>query len=401
MRTMLPALLCVIALLCAALAQDKQPAEPEKAADAEAKALATQAYFVLRENCWSCHGEPGKKAYGETVPLDWILDHDQLLKTKTVVPGSAKESRLIYIIAVEGKMPRAFDENGRPGIEAEMPEADLQTLIDWVKAGAPKWPEPEYSHEWARVAAMPQDARLVDSHLGLLAVPDGDPIQQFKDGKWHNLEHAVDGSLLEASTATDATWLLLQTKDKYALQRLDAKGLSVLKLPDWKAPRRVMLLPGSTGLVAAVEGDGGRELLQHWSFADGQWTMAAEFREPDQWVPLRFARNDQGGLLTLGARRTAAGFAMLQLVDGGWETLARVGGMGTPGPAALGPDGNALVKIGDALYQFQPDQAKWQPLEVARNAGQFTWQASERAWYQAGTALQKLIPWREAAAKKD
>lgn len=108
-----------------------EPTEEEK--------LAARAYTVLRDNCWGCHGEPGKEAFGETAPIDWILDYDKLIETMTVVPGSAGKSRLIYIIAVEGKMPREFDEDGMPSIEGEMAGEDLQTLIDWIKAGAPRW----------------------------------------------------------------------------------------------------------------------------------------------------------------------------------------------------------------------------------------------------------------------
>ena len=130
--------------LLAACASDRLPSpraeQPEPAVVYEpVNGLAQRAYAVLRENCWGCHGEPGKEAYGETAPLDWILDYDKLIETKTVVPGSARESRLIYITAVMGKMPREFDAQGIPSIEGELTEADQQTLIDWVKEGAPRW----------------------------------------------------------------------------------------------------------------------------------------------------------------------------------------------------------------------------------------------------------------------
>lgn len=126
--------------------QESQPegeAAPVAAEPAEDDRLAAAAFQVIRDNCWGCHGEPGKQAFGETAPIDWILDYDKLIETMTVVPGSAARSRLIYIVAVEGKMPREFDEDGMPSIEGELAEEDLQTLIDWVKAGAPRWPEPD------------------------------------------------------------------------------------------------------------------------------------------------------------------------------------------------------------------------------------------------------------------
>lgn len=137
MRSTLLACLALAALL-AACAADRLPA-PRAAAPAPVNELAQRAHDVLRRNCWGCHGQPGKKAYGETTPLDWILDYEKLIETRTVVPGHPGKSRLIYITAVEGKMPRAFDEKGAPSIEAELSEADQQTLIDWIKEGAPRW----------------------------------------------------------------------------------------------------------------------------------------------------------------------------------------------------------------------------------------------------------------------
>lgn len=407
MRTIPPALLCVTALLCAALAQDKQPDDPDKAAEAETKALATQAYFVLRENCWPCHGEPGKKAYGETVPLDWILDYDQLIKTKTVVAGSAKESRLIYIIAVEGKMPRAFDEHGRPGIEAELPEPDLQILIDWVKASAPKWPDPEFTHEWINRASWPENARLFATHLGLMALQEGEPMLQLKEGRWVALPHALEGSVLDTAVEADATWLLLESKEGVVLQRLDAAGLKEIPMPDWKAPKRVALVPGANiGLIGSFDHNSPQDRLELWTLVDGTWGKTASFDEPDQWLPVRYARSAAGQLLALATRRTGmAGWAMLQRTgegaDAGWEVLAQIGGTGTPGMGSMGPGGEALVLLGGELHQYQTDKKKWQPLKVGRSMGPFTWQASEKAWYQAGSALQKLTPWREAAAKDD
>lgn len=143
-----------LAALLAACASERLPApraglpEPEAAVErapepTEDDRLATGAFQVIRDNCWGCHGEPGKLAFGETAPIDWILDYDKLIETMTVVPGSARDSRLIYITAVQGKMPREFDEEGIPSIEGELAEADQQTLIDWVKAGAPRWREGE------------------------------------------------------------------------------------------------------------------------------------------------------------------------------------------------------------------------------------------------------------------
>ncbi|MCB9936104.1 MAG: hypothetical protein H6840_10465 [Planctomycetes bacterium] len=141
MRLTLLACLAFAALL-AACASERLPAPraaQHEPAPEPVNELAQRAYDVLRDDCWGCHGQPGRKAYGETTPLDWILDYDKLIETKTVIPGHPGKSRLIYITAVLGKMPRAFDEQGAPSIEVELSEADQQTLIDWIKEGAPRW----------------------------------------------------------------------------------------------------------------------------------------------------------------------------------------------------------------------------------------------------------------------
>lgn len=196
-----------LALACAvtiALAQDEpapepkpQPA-PKELTQAEKDALATRAYFVLRNRCWGCHGEPGKTAYGETVALDWILDYDKLVEAKLVIPGKVKESRLIYLTTL-GKMPREFDENGKPSKEGELPEAEQKALIEWVKAGAPKWPKIEYEMEWVPIGPGPvaegQDRTsylIFTGWRGHPAVIVGEQpldgtieIQEYRQGKWH------------------------------------------------------------------------------------------------------------------------------------------------------------------------------------------------------------------------
>lgn len=125
-------LLAVLCAVAACAAADKPAPDPENP-------LARQTYEILRGRCWGCHGEPGKKAYGETGVVDWILDYDKLIEYGLVEPGSPRRSRLVYMTAVEGKMPRAFDENGIPSIEDSLSDEEIQTLIDWVKAGAPRW----------------------------------------------------------------------------------------------------------------------------------------------------------------------------------------------------------------------------------------------------------------------
>jgi hypothetical protein len=140
MRLMLTALaLTALASCIAACASDRLPSARATPPAPAIDPLGAQAYAVIRDNCWGCHGEPGKQAYGEFAPVDWLLDYDKLLETSLVIPGKPGKSRLVYIVAVEGKMPRKFDEHGVPRLQGELSEEDTQTLIDWIKAGAPRW----------------------------------------------------------------------------------------------------------------------------------------------------------------------------------------------------------------------------------------------------------------------
>ncbi|MHC4839658.1 MAG: hypothetical protein ACYTDT_01700 [Planctomycetota bacterium] len=102
--------------------------------------MALEVRDILKKRCWQCHGQPDHETFGEVVPLDWILNHDKLIEHRLVLPGSARESRLVYLM-VTGEMPREMDEHGSPSGRAEMPEDEIQTVVDWVKQGAPRWPD--------------------------------------------------------------------------------------------------------------------------------------------------------------------------------------------------------------------------------------------------------------------
>ncbi|MDC1142475.1 hypothetical protein OAU50_05245 [Planctomycetota bacterium] len=113
---------------------------PEPVPKAAPDTLATKARAIIKKHCWQCHGQPDHPTYGEVMPLDWILDYDKLIEHRLVLPGKAGKSRLVYVM-VMGEMPRAMDEHGSPSLRAEMPEEDIETVIDWIKQGARRWPE--------------------------------------------------------------------------------------------------------------------------------------------------------------------------------------------------------------------------------------------------------------------
>lgn len=398
MRTLLLAAGSALVLVCAALAQsDNSPATPELT-KAEKEALATKAYFALRENCWGCHGEPGKRAYGETVPLDWILDYDQLIKTKTVVPGSAKESRLIYITAVEGKMPRRFDDKGRPSIEAELPEDAAEILIDWIKAGAPRWPAPEYTHEWVAVADAPEEGRIFSTHQGLVLAGEPGAYKLEKDA-WQKLELAWPAAVVGTVVSDAGTYLLTHAHETFALQHWVAGGMKEVALPELKPGAQLVLVQSSKlELIAAVNGDNSPQRdLERWMLENGGWRMVSSFAEPDQFVLSGYGRRGDGTLVALAHTRT--GFpviAMLQLTDAGWETLSKIGAVGTPGLATMNEQGEALAWLGGQWWQFGKGEKGWQEVKVfATKTHAPVWDPVAKHWYLPGNRLHKLTPWRK------
>ncbi len=85
---------------------------------------------ILATNCVSCHGE--KKQKGE-LRLDqkaWFVKGGE--SGPAVVPGKPDQSRLVKAIRYDGdiKMP----------LKGKLSDADIATLTEWVKGGAP-WPD--------------------------------------------------------------------------------------------------------------------------------------------------------------------------------------------------------------------------------------------------------------------
>ncbi|MCX7423971.1 MAG: c-type cytochrome [Planctomycetia bacterium] len=84
--------------------------------------LATKAHAILKERCFSCHGESGANEGG----FNFVLNRKRLVR-ELVVPGDADASKLLDRI-VKGEMPPDGDR---------VPKADIETLTKWIQAGAP------------------------------------------------------------------------------------------------------------------------------------------------------------------------------------------------------------------------------------------------------------------------
>jgi mono/diheme cytochrome c family protein len=87
--------------------------------------VAAEARAILKAACHRCHGDDGTVEGG----FSYVLDREQLVSRKQIVPGSAAKSRLIR--RVQGnEMP---PEGETPGLTKEQ----ITLLAKWVDAGAP------------------------------------------------------------------------------------------------------------------------------------------------------------------------------------------------------------------------------------------------------------------------
>src|SRR5438105_4001985 len=81
--------------------------------------LAAEAKKILQTHCYRCHGDKGAVEGG----VNYILNRDQLVRRRKILPGNADKSRLLRRV-VEGDMPPEGEK--RPSKE------EIATLQRWV-----------------------------------------------------------------------------------------------------------------------------------------------------------------------------------------------------------------------------------------------------------------------------
>lgn len=108
-----------------------QPAASEVVPTLEATAASEQASFsadvlpILEANCQRCHGTTRADAGLDLSSYAGVMASSR--GGPIVTPGSAGNSLLVQVIAT-GRMPRGA---------SKLSDADIQTISDWVDAGAP------------------------------------------------------------------------------------------------------------------------------------------------------------------------------------------------------------------------------------------------------------------------
>ena len=98
-------------------------ASPTPAASSQVS-LAKDVLPIFQANCSQCHGDNRQSAGLQLNSADGVMN---AVSVGAIVAGSADNSRLVAAI-VSGRMPRS----GNP-----LSQQDIQTIIDWINAGAP------------------------------------------------------------------------------------------------------------------------------------------------------------------------------------------------------------------------------------------------------------------------
>ena len=90
--------------------------------------LAQEAYLILEQRCFDCHGPHG--AFTENLVIESAA---QLVATGAVVKGKPIESELYRRLL--DKNPAKRMPLGQP----QLPAAAITTIGKWIQAGAPSW----------------------------------------------------------------------------------------------------------------------------------------------------------------------------------------------------------------------------------------------------------------------
>ena len=111
--------ICLVFLTCVALGASTTHAQQD---------LAQQALAIMEANCFNCHGPGG--AFTENLLIDSATG---LIDSGTVVPRNPNASTF-YQRLLEANPAKRMPLGGDP-----LSDAAIQTIGDWIQAGAPSW----------------------------------------------------------------------------------------------------------------------------------------------------------------------------------------------------------------------------------------------------------------------
>ena len=148
--------------------------------------LAQDAYTIFEKNCLNCHGSGGPVA-----AILLIEDYSVLIEKGAVVPGDPDASRLYKRLLGEGGplMP----QGGPP-----LPEEKIETIKDWILAGAPDWAVPSLNH-----AVSEKLINFGDTFMVNISAETA-----FDLAKWQ-LDIAFDPAALEALSVNEGDFLTM------------------------------------------------------------------------------------------------------------------------------------------------------------------------------------------------
>ena len=114
--------------------------------------IAQEAFAIFEKSCFSCHGTGAPYA-----AILLIEDHSVPIEKGVVVPGDPDGSRLYKRLLAEGG---ALMPLGGP----PLPDAEIETIKNWILAGAPDWATspPSISHTVSKTPIHPGDGFTVN-----------------------------------------------------------------------------------------------------------------------------------------------------------------------------------------------------------------------------------------------
>src|SRR5438046_3146149 len=96
-----------------------------RAQNPEPSELAKKARDVFANTCHRCHGKSGTVEGG----FSYVLDREQLVARKKIIPGSAAKSKLFHRVEVDDMPP--------DGEKPRLNKDDVALIKKWIDAGAP------------------------------------------------------------------------------------------------------------------------------------------------------------------------------------------------------------------------------------------------------------------------